>query len=232
MDASQAPELIVLPGLDGSASLRREFVALAGRRMSVRVIDYAAAPGQDYASLSDWLAPQMPQHRLFVLLGESFGGPLALMIAARRPTGLIAVVLVASFTRAPLRLAPARLAGVLGSLTRWIPSAAIGWGLLNLRASDQVSELAGVVRQLRPDLLRERLQAVLQVDVRTHASKLEVPLLVLEASVDRMLLGVGNDWPARAQVQQLPGPHSLLQACPHAVTQTVTAFLSSLARFA
>lgn len=217
-------ELVVLPGLDGSSLLRREFVALMGKRLPVRVIDYAAAPAQDYASLTDWLLPQLPRRRACALLGESFGGPLALSVAARqRSAG--ALILCASFTRAPVRLLPDTLARVLAMASARAPAALIGWWLLNRLTGDQVAQLSACVHQLPPALLQQRLRAVLSVDVRAQTDALRLPLLVVDAGRDRLLVGARERWPAHTQHIRVDGPHSLLQVCPQAIAEHVGRFL-------
>ena len=61
-----------------------------------------------YDALEPWLRDRLPAEP-FVLLAESFSGPLALRLAADPPVGLQGVILVASFARAPVRF-PAWLA--------------------------------------------------------------------------------------------------------------------------
>ncbi|MGQ0798894.1 MAG: serine aminopeptidase domain-containing protein [Pseudomarimonas sp.] len=44
----------------------------------------------------------LPRSEPYFLLGESFGGPLAIALAARQPRGLLGLVLCASFARYPI----------------------------------------------------------------------------------------------------------------------------------
>jgi len=98
---SESPEitLVLLPGLDGSGELFRWFTAALPPTIRPAVVRLRA---NDYVTLAAEVKRALPRDRPFVLLGESFSGPLALRLAAERPSGLVAVVLVASFASRPL----------------------------------------------------------------------------------------------------------------------------------
>ena len=104
--------LVTLPGLDGSpflqGTLPRSMQQLAGaQQLRHQQILYPPHQAMDYLALANWVLPQLPQDDDFVLLGESFAGPLALMLAGcghgayyiAPPSGLRGLVLVASFAQ-------------------------------------------------------------------------------------------------------------------------------------
>src|SRR5690349_15943355 len=72
-------------------------------------LNYPADEPLDYEQLLPQVLAALPSDRPFVLLGESFSGPLAVMAAATRPVGLLGVILCATFVRNPLWLRPAWL---------------------------------------------------------------------------------------------------------------------------
>ena len=92
--------VLVLPGMDGTGQLFRPFVERLSRRRNVEVAAYPPDLPLDYEGLTDLAAGRAPRQP-YVVLGESFSGPIAIEIAARdrRVTGL---ALVASFARHPL----------------------------------------------------------------------------------------------------------------------------------
>jgi len=63
------------------------------------VVAYPPDRVLSYERLTELILDTTPDKGTVVLLGESFSGPLALMVAARRSVGLCAVVLCASFVR-------------------------------------------------------------------------------------------------------------------------------------
>ena len=115
--------LVLLPGMDGTGELFAPFVAALGPDQAVTVVRYPAEPALGYAELESFARAALPADRPFVLVGESFSGPIAIRIAADPPPNLVGVVLSTTFARAPLpgpsvlallaplmRLAPVRAA--------------------------------------------------------------------------------------------------------------------------
>jgi hypothetical protein len=94
--------LVVLPGLDGTATLHTEFVTSVGPAFdSVAVIPYPSDKALGYAALESLVRAQLPPATPFVLLGESFSGPIALSIAANPPPNLVGLILSTTFAKAP-----------------------------------------------------------------------------------------------------------------------------------
>lgn len=94
--------LILLPGLDGTGRLFSRLAEQLPGELEPRVVALPTDRELGYAELVRHARDQLPQDRLFALLGESFSGPVALRLAAERPPGLVALVLVASFHRRPV----------------------------------------------------------------------------------------------------------------------------------
>ena len=94
-------EIVLLPGLHGTGRLFADFVRERPPGFVPRVIEYPCDRFLDYGDLLPFVRGQLPQDSDFVILGESFSGPLAVMLAAERPRGLRAVVLVATFVTRP-----------------------------------------------------------------------------------------------------------------------------------
>jgi pimeloyl-ACP methyl ester carboxylesterase len=119
-----APTLVLLPGLDGTGDLFAPLIARVGDTFDTRVLRYDHERDQSYARLSEALAPELPADRDYVLVAESFGGPLALRLAACKPPHLSAVVLVCSFASSPLslsqRLVAPAVARALPSSPPWV----------------------------------------------------------------------------------------------------------------
>ena len=92
--------LVLLPGMDGTGELFAPFIAALGPEVSSVVVRYPDQP-QGYASHEDAARAALPEGKPFVVLGESFSGPVAISIAAASPPGLCGYILCSSFVSCP-----------------------------------------------------------------------------------------------------------------------------------
>jgi pimeloyl-[acyl-carrier protein] methyl ester esterase len=93
--------LVLLPGLDGTGDLFQPLLRELPDELEPIVVSYPVHKFLDYSALRDLALQHVPAGRPFVLLGESFSGPVAVLAAAARPEGLLGVILCASFVSAP-----------------------------------------------------------------------------------------------------------------------------------
>jgi pimeloyl-ACP methyl ester carboxylesterase len=220
--------LVILPGTDGTGALLGEFLAALGDLNSL-VLSYPTDRCLGYEQLAEFIHPQLPAEPYF-LLGESFGGPLAVLLASAEGSLCAGIILCASFARAPVWLlrAFAPLTALLP--VRRMPPRVMSWFLLgpwstpNLRA-----QLAGALALVSPSVVRARLRAALQVNVSRQLNALGVPLLYLQASHDRIIpASVGRGIIAsvpHATLVRVTGPHFLLQVAPQACAAEVRRFV-------
>ncbi|MES2642998.1 MAG: alpha/beta hydrolase [Myxococcota bacterium] len=223
---------VLLPGLDGTGELFEPIrEALAGAGHVATVIAYPRDEALDYASLVERVVlPDVP----FVLVGESFSGPVALALAARRPPSLRAVVLVATFARPPLLGSPFLLPFVGALLFRLaLPPVLLRCLLVGFRApASLVGRVAATVRSVPPGVLAHRVRAVLAVDAESAARACTVPVLYLRATHDRLVPGrcaahLGALIPGM-QVGEVAGPHLVLQANPEEAAREILRFVEGL----
>ncbi len=229
--------LLLLPGMDGTALLFQRFDAAlhAQSTITTQAIAYPAAP-LDYAALEAFVRERLPQDRPFVLLAESFSGPLGAALRADPPPGMRALILCCSFVRNPRPLlAPLRhlLAFVpFGTL----PGFALRQALLAPYATPALqAELAAALAQVPPSVLRQRLRAVLEIpekDASRSFARGSLPVLYLRARHDRLVppanaLQILHLEPG-TQLVDIDAPHMLLQAAPAAAAHAVAAFLTGL----
>jgi len=220
--------LLVLPGLDGLGKGLTRFATALHSRMSVEIVRYPAHEPLGYAELEARVRAQLPPQP-FVLLAESFSGPLAIRIAADPPPELRALVLASSFARFPLpcpRWArPLAARFPVKSLPRWLRALLLA-GSLDPRAAPAAAErsMAGVDAAV----IRHRIAQLLEVDERRRLPSIAVPVLILSARGDRVLsrraarsLAVGCP---QAQRLELAGPHALLQRRPEPCAEAVLQF--------
>jgi pimeloyl-ACP methyl ester carboxylesterase len=230
---ARPPKLVCLPGLHGTSALMADFAAALGEDATVQLVDYPRDKVLDYAALADLVRPTLPVGKPFVLLGESFSGPVALRLAAGRPHGLRGVVLSTSFAANPRP----GLAG-FANLARTVPPHALPLGVFTfwllgrwttpkLRAA-----FAQVLAEVDGNVLSERLVACLQADVRELLPKIDVPLLYLRGTRDRLVPPTAGELVAQAvkatHLVDLDAPHCLLQAIPAQAGKVVREFLEVL----
>jgi pimeloyl-[acyl-carrier protein] methyl ester esterase len=234
-DAEQTPaaavhtSIVLLPGLHGTARPFEPFLQECPARYSPLTVSFPRDEPLGYEQLEDYVLPLLPQAERLVLLGESFSGPLAIRLAARRPKGLVAVVLSASFVRSPvpalLRHAPLSFMSRLTapeSLLRFLLAGEERWShLLPLIRKE--------VQEIRPHVLEARVRALLSVDVRRELAACPVPLLYLQAKHDHIVPPrCFRDVAAtRSDVAccVLDAPHIILQAAPREAWQCIERFL-------
>ncbi|MED5596941.1 alpha/beta fold hydrolase [Janthinobacterium sp. P210006] len=230
-----APTLLVLlPGMDGTASLFRHFEAAlhAQAAIGIRAITYPAVP-LDYAALEAFVRERLPRDRPFVVLAESFSGPLGAALRAAPPPGMRALVLCCSFVRNPRpMLAPLRHLLDLVPFGA-LPGFALRQALLAPYATPQLqAELAAALAQVPPGVLRQRLRAVLETDASRSFARGSLPVLYLRARHDRLVPPANALHIARlapgTQLADIAAPHMLLQAAPAAAAGAVAAFIEGL----
>lgn len=219
--------LVVLPGLDGTATLHGDFItALDAYFSQVHVVAYPADALLDYPELEQRIRGCLPEAEPFVLLGESFSGPLAIAIAADPPANLQGVILSTTFARAPVPLSRLIAPFTRFAPVRSLPFVVLRWWLLGRWASPALDRgLARALRQVRPSVLRHRARSAMQVDVVPLLGRIHVPVLYLRATADRLLGRKAGQQIARAvgrcTLVDIAGPHLLLQAAATASAAVV-----------
>ena len=215
--------------MDGTGLLLAGFRRALDPAIRTVVVSYPPDQEIDYTGLEGIVRGQLPQDEPFVLLAESFSGPIGISIAASRPAGLCGLILVCSFARNPRPLLAALRPLVWLLPIRRAPIGLLAWPTLGRFATPALrSELAEALARVSPFVVRSRLRAVLEIDVVGLLPKVDVPILYLRASQDRLVpRSASGAFSAIAQIRfaQVEAPHFLLQACPSAAAAHVEAFL-------
>lgn len=226
----RAPTLCLLPGLDGTGRLYRNLARRLEADFQVRTLAYDSGRFDGYAALADRLAPQLPQGDDFILIAESFAGPLAVGLAGRRPPGLRALILAASFVSSPLP-ASRMLAGMLERLPAMLPPGLLLERWLAGRGAGRElrDELQAVLRDIPTGVLRARALAALRSDAGTTLECLAVPVLYLAGTRDRLIgRHAGREVLRRArdaELRRIDAPHFLFQVSTEAAAGAIVDFL-------
>lgn len=128
--------IVLLPGMDGTGILLRPFVDLLPNGIDVKVISYPEDTYLTYEQLAERVLGVVPRSEPYVIIAESYSGPVACLIAAHP----------ALFrSRAP------------ACMLRWL--------LMDADTRpEMISEAQDVIARVRPEVLAQRLRDSLNAD--------------------------------------------------------------------
>jgi pimeloyl-ACP methyl ester carboxylesterase len=172
------------------------------------------------------LGGEMP----YVLVGESFSGPIAISIAAEAPSGLCGLVLAGSFVATP-RLALKWFSAFTAVMpTHGAPDWTTDFLLLGRWATPQLrTDVKNAMARVSPRAVRERLREIARVDVTAELRKVQVPILYLRATQDRLVPRSAAESIRRiaphTRIRDIEGPHLLLQCAPEQCSRAISEFV-------
>lgn len=191
--------VVLVPGLDGTGQLfYRQRPLLARRR---RVATYAlrdSAPNMSVlvTDLARVIEEVAPEERRAIVIGESFGGTVAMSLALERPERVAALVVLNSF---PYFSPQFRL-----HLARW-GLRALPWGTMSLvrrltafrlhsshTHRDEIRRFMTLTRQASREGYLNRLGLLTQFDIRERLADVRVPTLFLAAEQDHLVPSVAQ----------------------------------------
>ncbi len=224
------PVLVLLPGFDGTGRLCTPLVRALSGQAETRVISYRREALLGYSELTHEVSHGFPD-RPFLLVAESFGGPIALQIASKRYTNLRGIVLSASFVTNPRPILSLLFDFIVGpklfqvNLPRWfVRHFLVG----NSDGKALIEATRSASRSVSPDVLAFRLKEIIRVDARQYLAECPVPLMYLRAIEDKLVGPESLDIMKRVrpdlEVREVHGPHLLLQAAPEICAKEILQF--------
>jgi pimeloyl-ACP methyl ester carboxylesterase len=213
------PLFIFLPGMDGTGRLLRHQLAGLRAAFDIRCLSIPPDDLTDWDGLTQQAAHLIQQEQKLLpsrptyLCGESFGGCLALKLAAHFPQLCDRLILVnpaSSFNRQPLINCGA-------SLTQWLPNSLYRLSTLGLLpfliAPQRVPRknrqaLLAAMQSVTPESAAWRLSLLSQFSLeQLPLERIEQPALVLAAGADRLLPSLAE---AERLVNYLPNAQKTL----------------------
>ena len=222
--------LVLLPGLDGTEIFFRPLLAALPTWVKPLVVTYPISGANDYADLLAVVQAAVADAKEFYILGWSFSGPLAVMLAGSDPTRIRGVILCASFVRPP------------HPVLSWLPIAVISpvvhlvrlarrtpMFLFNDRTDVFRRDKAATWARVPSRILVARARAILALDARDCLRECPRPVLYVAGSRDRVV----PSWNAEEVVRELPstkvvtieGPHLALYTNPAAAVRAIVGFM-------
>jgi pimeloyl-ACP methyl ester carboxylesterase len=228
-------DLIFLPGLDGTGLLIDTLLPLLPSWIHPVVIAYPLDRKLSYPELRDLVLGELRGERPFILLAESFSGPVAALVAERNPPGLRGVILSASFVTNPLR----RFVSALRPLARsplfvFPPPKFLTRRWLTGRDADDatVIHVQKAIAMVDARILAFRVRHLIGFDARLALRAASVPIYSLRATEDRVITEQCQNIllqtaPGMEQVL-LGGPHLLLLTRPKESAREIVRFATTI----
>lgn len=226
-------KMILLPGLDGTGKLFAPLIEKFPPDFEPQIVAYSNEPAKSYDELLPQVQRLLPQDEPFILLAESFSGPLAIKVAATQPNNLQALILCATFAENPLPLlgwvhwivSPLFFRFPLPRiLARYLMTGADGSTVL----VDRILEIAQFTK---PEVIASRIRLVLTVNETKALKSCRVPILYLRATRDKLVGRHCGDQilrlNSRARQVEIDAPHLLLQTEPEKAVYAISRFLKS-----
>lgn len=222
-------QFILLLGLHGGITLFEPFSRVRPSTLvsEIKPVGYPNDGPYDYVSAVNHVRSALPKVVNFILIAESFSGPIAIRLASERLPGLKGIILVSTFARSPwapfsLSRVPNELLTALPKhsiMSRWFLSGSCsvrGWG----------EELSDALNQIQKKAFISRLRAIDTIDVRTELYNINVPILYLQATRDLLVppwRGTEiNNIAKFGSMHRVKGPHMLLQKSPSSTWTVIT----------
>lgn len=233
MNSREKITLVLLPGMDGTGKLFAQLLQQLPPHIAPEVISYPTSDKLSYQDLTGLVREQVPQRQPYLLLGESFSGPIAISLAASAGTQLKGVILSCTFARNPRQF--------LSKFGVLVPSVSIqSWSmpLLNqlLMGSfdDPIisNQLFEAITQVSPEVMRYRLDEVMHVDETQALKNIAQPILYLQGKSDYLVPATAAQdilkIAKNAQLIALDAPHLLLQVAAKEAAQHIMQFVEKV----
>lgn len=224
-------KIVLLPGMDGSGTFFAPFIEALGSEFETQVISYPCDQALNYAGLTQLVVASLPKDASYIVLGESFSGPIAVLIAAAKPAGLQAIILVCSFVYSPIPIPKAFRNIASFTPVPWLPTKIVSKYLLGRYSTTEMdARLNTAMSKVDVKVWRERVLSILTVDVSKELSEIDVPILYIRASQDKIVSKSASELISlhhpSVKVAEIEGPHFILQTNPAASASYILRFLT------
>lgn len=218
-------KVILLPGLDGTGALFKPFMEALPNDVETLLISYPPHLKLNYKELVEFVFSHLPKEN-FILVGESFSGPVAYQLALRKPENLKLLIFVATFlvNPQPFLLSLARLLPGSYILSRPIPNFIVKRFLFGKGANKQIIGLFEQnIKQVSAGVLSFRLQEIAKLG-KSH-QPCEIKATYIQATDDKLVpkkcVQSFKNMFNNINIYQVEGPHFILQTQPLACAKIV-----------
>jgi pimeloyl-ACP methyl ester carboxylesterase len=219
----QKLKIILLPGMDGAGKLFEPLRSLLP--LSTIVISLPQSGSQTYVFLASHIAEQLPNEE-FIIVAESFSGPIAALLSEKSLENLKGIVFVATFLSCPK---PA-----LVSLAKRLPlksllSIPFAKAFISryLLSGFNYSIFSEALKGVPNSILKERLSSIHSLNMEKIRS--DLPSIYISAKSDCLVssshISLFQQSFSNLQVEYVQGTHFLLQSNPKACSEIIRKFV-------
>ena len=183
--------LILLPAFDGTGLMFKSFLQELGNAFNAIVIPYPETGSQDYATLSDYVRSKIPEHEDYIVLGESFAGPIVYDIANKDEKFCKGAVFVATYLTDPSPKVLKKLTSLPASVISFLISRPTVISKLTLSKAADFEVAKAIAKNfstVNADIIKQRLKTINSLGDVPPASQLSMPCLNLSATKDKLVM--------------------------------------------
>ncbi|MCA3020465.1 MAG: alpha/beta fold hydrolase [Rhodocyclaceae bacterium] len=229
----KTPRLVLLPGMDGTGDLFDSIQSALIGDIETLVISYPVDQALSYSELTEYVRARLPTDGQFVLLGESFSGPIATNVAGSPPPNMVGLILCATFVRSP-HATPFPVNQTLLQIGLKLSRGFFVWKMLlgNFHSRALQQQIQAAVDKVSTSVLAARVIDMTSVDASAGLRATTMPILYLRASSDWLVPSSASTYIAKTnptvQMVDVVGPHFLLQSKPVECAERIIEFCKGL----
>jgi pimeloyl-[acyl-carrier protein] methyl ester esterase len=222
--------LVLLPGLDGTEVFFRPLLATLPPLIQPKVIGFPPLGGSEYPDLLAIVRKAVTDIPSFYVLGSSFAGPLALMLAEAEPDKVRGVILATTFVSPP-RPIYVKLRFTAISPTIWMLRACrrIPVWLFREPTNQLRLDKAETWKRVSASIVAARIRVLLNVNARKLLKDCQIPVLCIAGSDDGVVPRRNVEEIVRVRpsvsVRIIKGDHFAIYTNPTAAAESISAFL-------
>ena len=210
-------KLILLPGMDGTGKLFQPFINELPDEIDCSVISYPENKCLSYKELETFVFDKLPKDEDFVLLAESFSGPVGYLLAKRNLANMKGVIFVATFLQNPnkplVNLVKLLPLSILLSLP--IPEFIIKHFFLGKSPNNQTFKLfKDIIKNTSSKIISFRINEISKLSL--DLDKITIKSFCIHALNDKLVppnnLNSFTEISDSLKTIKINGPHFILQA--------------------
>lgn len=227
-------KLVLLPGMDGTGKLLQPLADALGDGIETQVLHYPAHEKLTYPELIARVAEQIPHDGTeFVLLAESFAGPIGLTLAQQRHPGLRGLILAVTFAIPPRKqlIGLTRLLPLPWLLSQPVPCWIAGRVMMGPNPpQERLDTLCAVMKEMDPEVIASRLEEVRDLELDPRA--IDIPVMYIQGTDDLLLptstVEEVKQFVRNLTVHRLEGGHLVLETQTDRAAELVSDFLRTI----
>ena len=224
--------LVLLPGLNGTDGLFQLLIELKPHDLAIIALNYPTDSLMSYSDLTDFVLKELKDVKGdYILVGESFSGPLSLFIAQTNPKALKGVILVATFITVPHFKIGMFLPWTLGFyLTK--PLYKIRLLLSRNENKKFIQAISQELEKVSPIVLADRIKSIFHVDAKDALKACSVPIVYFQGQYDNVVpkknYKLIQEIKSSSQLVSFSTKHFILQAQPKEAWIAIEKFIDKI----